>query len=555
MAELRKTKHGQVERNKILSAIGDITDKFDVEGVCLYGSRATGYAKPDSDYDLIIAIKEYNSKVRYRYITGEIEISAILVNSSSLKSDATKASLGEFVVGRFLNPYQAMTGSDLFSGVERTYKLRVILETLDDLLSEYGDFVEDLRIPLEYFLFEKLRKRAAIYPPASYSYAQTYGGINGSKNLKKSTVGFLEALRELESLRDEVRRIELNKDGSVRVLNGKRRRQFGRIKTAFFGTQRGLWQYAVHGYAGRVRPSVVRKELLSKISRARGSTEGPLAELKDPKTLLKVEEGELLMEGSDWMAQLLEKLDVDGDYKVTTVKLGGSCTLYSVVVGDSRPRRFVAKRFRSATSMRQLFSNLRSVPSRSWEFTPLARLHREYSLSRIIRSRDVHTAKIFAIVLPERIIVREFLDGTDLSSIISQKGEMRTTSSAIRAYGLLLSRIHLRGFALGDSRPNNVISSGPQLRVLDWEHATRGGDISWDISEFLYSSLSRNPNPDFAKNLIRSFFEGYFKKGSHAPLAQVMKARKYFLPFKYGISRSTAQTIKEELARSLSEIS
>jgi len=555
LAELRKAKHGEVERKKILSAIGDITDEFDVEGVCLYGSQVTGYAKPDSDYDLIIAIKKYNSKVRYRYITGEIEISAILVNSSSLKSDAVKASLGEFVVGRFLNPYQPITGPDLFSEVERMYKMRVILETLDDLLSEYGDFVEDLRIPLEYFLFEKLRKRAAIYPPASYSYAKTYGGINGSRNLKRSTAGFLEALRKLESLGDDIRRIELNDDGSISVLNGKRRRQFGRIKTAFSGTQRGLRQYAVHGYAGRVRPSVVRKELLSKISRARGSTEGPLAELKDPKTLLRVEEGELLMEGSDWVTQLLEKLDIDRDSKVTTVKLGGSCTLYSVFVGDSRPRRLVAKRFRNTTSVRQLFSNLRSVPSRSWEFTPLARLHREYSLSRLIRSKDVHTAKILAIVLPERIIVREFFEGTDLSSIIGKKDEMNTISSVILAYGLLLSRIHLRGFALGDSRPNNVISSGPQLHVLDWEHATRGGDISWDISEFLYSSLSKNPNPDFARHLIRSFFEGYFKKGSHEPLTQVMKARKYFLPFKYGISRSMAQTIKEELTRSSSEIS
>jgi predicted nucleotidyltransferase len=510
LPELRKRKLGQVERKKVLSSLSEITDKSDVDGVCIYGSQVTGYAKPDSDYDLIIAIKNYNSRVRYRYSTGEIEISAILVDTSSLKRDASNASLGEFVIGRFLNPYEPITGFDLFREVERVYKRRVILETLDDLLSEYGEFVEDLKIPLQYFLFEKLRRRAAIYPPASYSYSQTYGGINGSENLERSTQGFREALEELESTGAETRRIGVNDDGSISVLDVKRRRQFGRIKTAFSGTQRGIRQYAVHGYAGRVRPSVVRKELLSKIARARGGRGEPPPELKDPKSLLKIGEGELLVEGSDWLPQLLEKLDIDENPRVTTQKLGSSCTLYSVSTGRSRPRKLVAKRFRNATSMRQLFSNLRSVPSKSWEFTPLARLHREYSQSRGIRSRDILTPKTLAIVLPERIIVREFLEGTDLGSTIALGDQQSRISSPVRAYGLLLSRIHKRGFALGDSRPDNVISLGRQLHILDWEHAALGGDVSWDISEFLYSSLRNNPSPVLAKSLIRSFFEGYF---------------------------------------------
>ena len=55
------------------------TKGLKIEGICIYGSRISGYAKPHSDYDLIVVINNYQPRIRYQYIFDQIEISAIFV--------------------------------------------------------------------------------------------------------------------------------------------------------------------------------------------------------------------------------------------------------------------------------------------------------------------------------------------------------------------------------------------------------------------------------------------------------------------------------------------
>ena len=93
------------EKERILRIINKVTKGLDIEAICIYGSRVAGYANEKSDYDLIVVINNYKKKVRYRYIFDKIEISAIFVDKESLVYDAKEAKLGEFIVGRLLNPY------------------------------------------------------------------------------------------------------------------------------------------------------------------------------------------------------------------------------------------------------------------------------------------------------------------------------------------------------------------------------------------------------------------------------------------------------------------
>ena len=142
-------------KDRILRVINKVTKGLDVEAICMYGSRVSGYAKEESDYDLIVVINNYKDKVRYRYIFDKIEISAIFVDKEYIISDAENASLGEFVVGRLLNPYEVLVNKKFFETVEIVYKKRIILETIEKLQIKYRSLGEYLKIPIEYFLFHR----------------------------------------------------------------------------------------------------------------------------------------------------------------------------------------------------------------------------------------------------------------------------------------------------------------------------------------------------------------------------------------------------------------
>ncbi|MFN3622393.1 MAG: nucleotidyltransferase family protein [Nitrososphaerales archaeon] len=182
------------EVEAVKKVISPIIEKRAIAGICLYGSRVAGYAKADSDYDVLIVIEEYRPLVRYKYLQDEVSVSALLVDAKALKDDAEKAKLGEFVVGRLLNIYEPIYGAEYLRRVEVLYKKRVILEALKCLASTYGELSTILQIEPEYFLFDKLKKRAAIYPPALYSYVKTYSEPNSARNLEATLKGFKEAL-------------------------------------------------------------------------------------------------------------------------------------------------------------------------------------------------------------------------------------------------------------------------------------------------------------------------------------------------------------------------
>ena len=123
-------KLSQLEIDKVKKIINSIVNEGEIEALCIYGSQIAGYSKPDSDYDVIIVLKDYAEKVKYKYLEDEIYISALLIDTNYLISDARKGSLGEFVVGRLLNPYLPLIGKELIESIEIDYKTRIVTEIL-----------------------------------------------------------------------------------------------------------------------------------------------------------------------------------------------------------------------------------------------------------------------------------------------------------------------------------------------------------------------------------------------------------------------------------------
>ena len=276
---MQKNLNQDKEKERIIRIINKVVKGLDIEAICMYGSRIAGYANEKSDYDIIVVINNYKNKVRYKYIFDKIEISAIFVDKDSIIRDAKEGNLGEFVVGRLLNPYEALVNPKFFDRVEIEYKKRIILEQIDRLQIEYRSLSEYLKIPAEFFLFHRLRFRMRIYPPVKYSYIMTYSGKNNSKNVKRSLKGFNEAAKLLQ--KDNQLRYE---KGVVRLINKKRK---SRVMINLRIIRRIINHYYIHLLAGRVKYNIALKELFSKINRKRNMKETPQY-LIEPESLLKI---------------------------------------------------------------------------------------------------------------------------------------------------------------------------------------------------------------------------------------------------------------------------
>ena len=276
---MQKNLNQDKEKERIIRIINKVVKGLDIEAICMYGSRIAGYANEKSDYDVIFVINNYKNKVRYKYIFDKTEISAIFVDKDSLVGDAKEGKLGEFVIGRLLNPYEVLVNPEFFERVEVEYKKRIILEQTDRLQIEYRSLSEYLKIPTEFFLFHRLRFRMRIYPPVKYSYIMTYSGEINSKNVKRSLKGFNEAARILHN--ESQLRYE---KGVVRMINKKRK---SGIIISLRIIRRIINHYYIHLLAGRVNYNIALKELFSKINRKKNIKEIPQY-LVEPETLLKI---------------------------------------------------------------------------------------------------------------------------------------------------------------------------------------------------------------------------------------------------------------------------
>src|SRR5580704_1645283 len=198
-----KTRLSDDEKAQILSLAESLVKKDDIAAICAYGSKVAGYAREDSDYDVIIVTKgpkEVKSKEgKAEAHEKKSKSPPIIVDEATLLDEAKHPSAGEFVVGRLLNIYEPIVNAELFRRAEFEYKKRTIAEGLIEIQTDYGDFSPNLVIPYEYFLFDKLHKRAAAYPEVIYGYTRTYTCDVSKENLESALRGFLEAGESMAS--------------------------------------------------------------------------------------------------------------------------------------------------------------------------------------------------------------------------------------------------------------------------------------------------------------------------------------------------------------------
>jgi tRNA A-37 threonylcarbamoyl transferase component Bud32 len=533
-----------VEREIILKSARQAAGTKKIAAVAAYGSKVAGYARPDSDYDLIVAVDKLRPRAKYIY--GEVEgneYSALLVEERALLQDATEASLGEFVAGRLLNAHEALQGPEYLRVVEDSLKRRVVLEAISELFDRYDFFAEQMLIPPSYFLFEKLKKRAFVYPPVLYSYVRTYSPPLRDANVKSALSGFGRVLSELERdgfIRRRGEYFTLTPEASLKIRSP-------RFAVPLRVAERGIKQYIAHGFAGMVGPNTAFRELTSKISRSRALERLP-PELEEPKSVIRLPHGRLVF-SSDWIKDAMDELGIQAPYHYKTESMGdffSAATLYTIKHPGGETK-IVAKKFKDFWSFKWVVANLMTVTAKQFEARPLQRLAREYKGSVCLKEAGALTPRIVLVAPDESVIVKEYIVGENLEPLTRQamRGD-RNASNKVRQFAEVLGRIHSMGYALGDSKPSNFLVNAQGINIVDLEQSEEGGEQPWDIVEYLYYSAITAESPEAVVHLVRVFKSGYSKTG---PISNLIAATasKYALPFQILVQPPVAIAIRKEL--------
>jgi tRNA A-37 threonylcarbamoyl transferase component Bud32 len=532
------------ERTTLAGIASSLVEPSKISGLAAYGSKVAGYARPDSDYDIIIVSKRFREAVRYKYVDSPVAASALVVDEHMLTQDATSSYLGEFVVGRLLNVYEPLTNAELFKSVELEYKKRVLVEALLEVSSDYGDFGRHLLIPYEFFLFDKLHKRAAIYPPALYSYVHTYTCSRGEENRALSVKAFALAAASLQS-----RGFLKTAPGGVKIIPEKLKADaFTRFQSIFSLTTRGVTQYAVHGYAGRVGPSVFSREALSKLRRMRDSPP-PFAPLEQPRSLLRLDEGTIIPDASLLVEELARLLGFE-TYSTKEKDIGEPYSTTRVLTFRDRSHEtsVVVKNYTDVRSLKWALLGVWASTANRFSTSPILRMDREYGMTLRLATMGLRVPSIIAVAPAERILAKEFVAGPTLSSIINSllKGE-QDGMGPVSAYGDVIAAVHVGGIALGDSKPSNVVVAKDGLYLTDLEQAFPGGDQSWDIAEFLYYTAKLSNREEAMKKVATAFLESYVKMGDRSKVSKA-RGQKYFGPFRPFLTPGMAKMLRELLS-------
>nr|AFK24873.1 hypothetical protein Josef01_05d18_25 [uncultured archaeon] len=504
---------------------------------CLYGSRVAGYARPDSDVDLLVVLESYPYVVKYVYFSESgTKLSALAVDRRALERDAKSAFLGEFVVGRLLHVHEPIANPEFFEQVERAYKRRLILEEVQDIVSSTGVLSTEIIFPLEFIIFSKIKRRMSLYPSAAYSYYKTY--TSNKHNLEFALEGYRRALADIVAEDREL--FATRQDGLLQISDKRVFIEKGRTRLKLTKRLQEFSSYFVHTYAGRKIMHLAVMEAESKIRRGGRSAELPSFMECPRRAYWRLPEGRLIIDSKDWLDDL--------GYSVKRKKRLGNVNSRTMLYVLDGGRKIAVKELAKTKAVKWAALSLWTAPVKRFRVDPLFRLSSEYKAIRYIRSLGLRAPAIEAVVLDRKLLVTQFIEGKTLAGEIKGCIKGDGDSSLLREAGAQIAKIHNAGSSLGNIKPKNVIVSGSDLYFTDVEQFMfQAGDPAWDLAQFISWGLKGVRNTGMVTAITREFLKGYVDVAGAGNVVRLAKSRRYIELFYPVLAPTVAHAIKKEI--------
>ena len=506
----------------ILDACSRVAGKDHIEAICLYGSRVSGYAREDSDYDVLLILSEYANGVKYSYEkVDDNQLALLIVDKKALELDAEKGSFGDFIAGRLISPYTPILNTDYLEDIEVKIKKRFAEEDLEDLVIEYEELARGLVIKLEYLVLARMRKRSRGYPPLRYSYINMLREGLRDKNMTAILKGYKRAVKELATskfIRVEGEAIRFENEYVDIILSSK---TYNKVVNLVDFSRRALSAYITHGKAGRVKLDVFAMELTSKIKRELQTT-FKRQRIEDPKNFLflKTDKGLVCLNEESTIVELVQKLR--NEKNVDVDPLSSSLNeVYSITLDDEK---LVVKKFTNWYTFKWFMLNIAAYGTKVFSLSGKARLANEYGINRLLAENNILVPEIVAISIKDRVLVERYIEGVSALDFLEEAFSVEELTDQQKGLaielGKIIATIHSLHVVIGDCKPENfIIGKNGQIYVLDLEQGERKGDPTWDVAEFLYfSGHFGSKFTNGLRDFVLNFVEGYCQIGDRTIL-------------------------------------
>lgn len=506
----------------ILDACSRVAGKDHIEAICLYGSRVSGYAREDSDYDVLLILSEYANGVKYSYEkVDDNQLALLIVDKKALELDAEKGSFGDFIAGRLISPYTPILNTEYLEDIEVKIKKRFAEEDLEDLVIEYEELSRGLVIRLEYLVLARMRKRSRGYPPLRYSYINMLREGLRDKNMTAILKGYKKAVKELATskfIRVEGEAIRFENEYVDIILSSK---TYNKVVNLVDFSRRALSAYITHGKAGRVKLDVFAMELTSKIKRELQTT-FKRQRIEDPKNFLflKTDKGLVCLNEESTIVELVQKLRNEKNVEVDPLSSSLN-EVYSITLDDEK---LVVKKFTNWYTFKWFMLNIAAYGTKVFSLSGKARLANEYGINRLLAENNILVPEIVAISIKDRVLVERYIEGASALDFLEEAFSVEELTDQQKGLaielGKIIATIHSLHVVIGDCKPENfIIGKNGQIYVLDLEQGERRGDPTWDVAEFLYfSGHFGSKFTNGLRDFVLNFVEGYCQIGDRTIL-------------------------------------
>jgi tRNA A-37 threonylcarbamoyl transferase component Bud32 len=528
-------------QQQIMGICRHIAGSAKITALSLFSNYVLGLPDTKTTLEIVLVIRDYKPRsMSYFNVLEQRLIVIFAVDQWIFERDVERGFLGEAFAGTLVFPYTALSGKDYFKKQELILKKRLILELLENLVFSFPELSYDIRIKPEYFMYEVMLNRVRVFPPLANSISDLSGAA-AARNFAPVLQGYIEALEQLEmekkvSISDDF--VTIPKRTIVRSQN-QRVHFLNLAKNAprtFFTSFVKIFPQLMTFFSQNSESLLYVQRLILKKGKENRSY------FVDPKKYVFLPTAKGLVSLADQVdiETFARKVILDGkDSKIKIEPIGGVLNdVYLISASrDGTDKKVLVKRFKDWSGFKWFPLSIWSLGARTFAVLARSRLARECAISELLRCSGFNVPKILHVNTNERLIFMEYLEGEDLSYAIRRmatsnaKDEIGIELDKILKVGEIFAHVHSLNVTLGDTKPENVLVSPiGEIYLLDFEQASRSGDKSWDIAEFMYYSghyLQPLTGIEKAELIATSFIEGYLRGGGEVNTIRRSGASKY----------------------------
>ena len=523
-------------KDKVFELCKNIAGSRQIIAACIYGPWVCGYADSKTDINVLLILDSFPLRINTYFETiDDVNVSVLTINRSDFERDVNNSWLGEFFAEKVTAPYASLKNGDYLRLHEVKTKKRTVLELLKNLISEFPESSHEFLIKKEYFMYAVMMRKARVFPPLTYSFLNMIQGNLGRKNLETIMEGYLEALEELKN-----EEIILQLDGYIKLtksfINSVKKRK-SKVPLFIKSIQRRALPPLLSVYSDAASSFIMEQRLFMKNSKKVGTNQ-LVSKLEDPKkhVLLPTPLGLISLSDKSEIEDVARQIIPEGEFSRIKVKsIGGvlNDVYILTITHDNKERKFVVKRFLDWSNLKWLSLTMWSLGTTTFSVSGQSRLEKEYAINAFLRNKNFPVPKIFYISHQKRLIFKEFIEGEELVKPIRRIIATNKTTKDValmKEVGRKLAAAHSLGISLGDCKPENFIVTKDGIVLLYLEQATREGNYTWDIAEFLYYSGHYSPpmsSTHAATIIARSFLEGYLEAGGKKEIVKNAASARY----------------------------